>query len=221
VAGAVRRRALPPRNRCTTREADLNAVFARYDAGAHPSNTGKPEFADGTRGARIAAHLGLDIDPASTSDRRAIEVYPHPATIALFGLDRTIKYKHKPGRDLAFLRAESVRLIEYLEGLAHADPGLHVRDNLDWQSLRAQVRRGSRKSEIRAVEDRIDAMLCAYIASYAATRPDDVTVFGDVENGYIVTPTLPDSAPLPLRTLTRGRASRLTDEDVLLRYVGS
>ncbi len=147
-------------------------------------------------------------------------MYPHPATIALFGLDRTIKYKHKPGRDLAFLRAESLRLIEYLEGLAHADPVMHLRDNLDWQAVRSQVSAASRKSEIRAVEDSIDAVLCAYIALYAAVRPDDITVFGDADNGYIVTPALPDSAPPPIRTRTRGRPSRLSDEDVLLRSVG-
>ena len=45
-------------------EAALNRDFARFDAGAHPSNTGKPEFADGTRGAPVAGALGLDIDPA-------------------------------------------------------------------------------------------------------------------------------------------------------------
>ena len=35
-------------------EAALNRDFARFDAGAHPSNTGKPEFSDGTRGARLS-----------------------------------------------------------------------------------------------------------------------------------------------------------------------
>ena len=29
-----------------------------------------------------------------------LEVYPHAATVALFGLDKTLKYKAKPGRDL-------------------------------------------------------------------------------------------------------------------------
>ena len=35
-------------------EAALNKDFAKFDAGAHPSNTGKPEFASGTRAARSA-----------------------------------------------------------------------------------------------------------------------------------------------------------------------
>ena len=36
-------------------EAALNKDFAKFQAGAHPSNTGKPEFANGTRGGRLAA----------------------------------------------------------------------------------------------------------------------------------------------------------------------
>src|SRR5689334_17600974 len=30
-------------------EAELNADFGRFEAGCHPANTGKPEFAQGTR----------------------------------------------------------------------------------------------------------------------------------------------------------------------------
>jgi predicted RNase H-like nuclease len=73
-------------------ETALNRDFARFDAGAHPANTGKPEFAVQPRGARLADRLGLDIDPGSSSRRRAIEVYPHAAMVSLFGLGRTLKY---------------------------------------------------------------------------------------------------------------------------------
>jgi predicted RNase H-like nuclease len=38
-------------------EAALNRDFARYDAGAHPSNTAKPELAGTPRGARLAEAL--------------------------------------------------------------------------------------------------------------------------------------------------------------------
>ena len=103
-------------------EAALNKDFARFDAGAHPSNTGKPEFREQPRGARIAARLGLDMNPRSGRARRAIEVYPHPATVALFRLGRTLKYKNKPGRDLEQLRSELIVLLGLLEGLASADP---------------------------------------------------------------------------------------------------
>src|SRR3954466_5968541 len=99
-------------------EAALNRDFARFQAGAHPANTAKPEFADLPRGARLASALGLDMDPRSASERRAIEVYPHPATVALFRLGRTLKYKDKPGRDRESLRGELKILMGYIEGLA-------------------------------------------------------------------------------------------------------
>src|SRR5512139_1848295 len=115
-------------------EAALNKDFARFDAGAHPSNTGKPEFREQPRGARIAGRLGLDMNPRSGRARRAIEVYPHPATIALFRLGRTLKYKNKPGRDLEQLRAELIVLLSLVEGLADADPPLLV-DSEPWRAL--------------------------------------------------------------------------------------
>jgi len=182
-------------------EAALNADFARFDAGAHPSNTGKPEFRDGTRGARVAARLGLDMNPRSGRSRRALEVYPHPATVALFRLGRTLKYKNKAGRDVADLRSELLVLMGLLEGMAAAAPSLLLDGSDDegaWRELRAAVEGATRKSELRVVEDQVDAVLCAYVALYAERRPEDTTTYGDFETGYIVTPTLPrELAPTP------------------------
>ncbi len=187
-------------------EAALNADFARFDAGAHPSNTGKPEFRDRPRGARVCARLGLDINPRSRRARRAIEVYPHPATVALFGLGRTLKYKNKPGRDLATLRAELQLLMGHLEALATAEPPLVVGEGApaaeEWAAMRDAVATTGRKSGLRVVEDQVDAVLAAYIALFAERRPGGTTTYGDGETGYIVTPTLPaglEPAPRPAR----------------------
>ncbi|HWJ08757.1 MAG TPA: DUF429 domain-containing protein [Nocardioides sp.] len=180
-------------------EQALNSDFARFHAGAHPANTGKPEFSPQPRGARLASQLGLDINPRSGRARRGIEVYPHPATVALFRLGRTLKYKDKSGRDLEQLRAELLVLISLVEGLANAEPALHV-DGPAWRALRAAVVAAGRKSELRVVEDQVDAVVCAYIALFADRRPEDTTTYGDVETGYIVTPTLPtDLVPTPRR----------------------
>ena len=174
-------------------EAALNKDFARFDAGAHPSNTGKRELASGVpRGARVAARLGLDIDPGSRSSRRALEVYPHPATVALFSLGRTLKYKQKPGRSLAGLQSELLTLMRLLEGLATADPPLHLNDHDTWRALVAAAGAATRKSELRLVEDQVDAVVCAYVAAYAARHPERTTTYGDGATGYIVTPTLPE-----------------------------
>ena len=187
-------------------ERALNRDFGRFDAGAHPSNTGKPEFSPVPRGARLAARLGLDLDPDSRARRRAIEVYPHPATVALFGLGRTLKYKNKPGRPLATLREELLALVRLLEGLAAADPALHLLANDDWRALVEQAESATRKSELRQVEDQVDAVVCAYVAFFRERRPDDTTTYGDLAEGYIVTPTLragQQPSPRPPRTPPR------------------
>ena len=161
-------------------EQQLSKDFRRYDAGTHPSNTGKPEFANGTRAARVAKRLGLDIDPRSGRRRRAIEVYPHPATIVLFGLPKVLRYKAKPGRDVDLLRSELLTLMTFVAGVVSTDE--------TWAGLRDQVENATRKSELRRVEDQVDAVLCAYLAHFAEHRPDLVTRYGDPETGYIVTP---------------------------------
>jgi predicted RNase H-like nuclease/ppGpp synthetase/RelA/SpoT-type nucleotidyltranferase len=172
-------------------EAALNKDFRAFQSGAHPSNTGKPEFADGTRGGRLAAALELDVDPYSQRPRRALEVYPHAASVALFRLGRTLKYKDKKGRDIETLRSELLRLMDLIEGLSDANPPLRVTSNDDWQRLRRAAESATRKSELRRAEDPVDAVLCAYVALYAHRRPDDVTAYGDADTGYILSPTLP------------------------------
>jgi len=198
-------------------EAALNRDFARFDAGAHPSNTAKPEFTRTPRGARLAKTLGLDMDPSSRSRRRAIEVYPHPATVALFRLGRTLKYKHKPGRPLPQLRTELQRLMRLIEGLADSTVPLHVRDHEDWISLFALVESAQRKSDLRRAEDQVDAVVCAYVALFAVRRPDLTTTYGDFDSGYIVTPTLPDGhRPSPRKPRLEGRGeTNAVDRDLV------
>lgn len=198
-------------------ERALSRDFRRYDAGTHPSNTGKPEFAEGTRGARVCALLGLDLDPDSSADRRALEVYPHPATVVLFGLERTLKYKQKKGRDLELLRTELLTLMDHVERLVEtggpADP---------WPALRTAVVDATRKSELRVVEDQVDAVVCAYVALFADRWPERTTRYGDLENGYIVTPSLvTDVAAAAVRTYAAGHADLVrAGQDAVDRVVG-
>jgi predicted RNase H-like nuclease len=167
-------------------EAALNRDFRRFDAGTHPANTGLAWFADGGRAARLAAALRLDLDPRSGSARKAFEVYPHAASVALFGLAKTLKYKQKQGREIVQMRSELLRLMDFIEGL----DDLAVTASADWLALRTAVRAATRKSQLRRAEDPVDAVLCAYIARFATVRPAEVTVYGDVESGCIVTPRL-------------------------------
>jgi predicted RNase H-like nuclease len=173
-------------------ETALNRDFHAFEAGAHPANTENPAFKS-PRGARIASALTLDMNPASTSTRRAIEVYPHPATIALFGLEKTLKYKKGT---FEARQHELLQLMTLIEGLDKASPRLRVNHNVSWVELRKRVEAATRPGQLDRDEDPVDAVVCAYVALFWYHRPEDVTLYGDFATGYIVTPTLPpDAAP--------------------------
>lgn len=157
------------------------------------------------------------MNPYSIATRRAIEVYPHPATIALFRLGRTLKYKHKHKRSIGLLQSELLRLMRLIEDLADADVGMRVAQNPDWARLHRTVEAATTKAELRRAEDPVDAVLCAYIALYATERPDGITIYGDFETGYIVTPTLPpDLRPAPRQlTIEPENAGVASDFDLI------
>ncbi|HXO56549.1 MAG TPA: DUF429 domain-containing protein, partial [Mycobacterium sp.] len=148
------------------------------------------------------------MNPASTSTRRAIEVYPHPATIALFGLEKTLKYKRGT---FEARRHELLHLMTLIEGLDKASPRLRVNHNVSWVELRKRVEAATRPVQLDRDEDPVDAVMCAYVALFWYHRPEDVTLYGDFATGYIVTPTLPPDAT-PARR--RRPASRPDNDDL-------
>jgi predicted RNase H-like nuclease len=188
-------------------EAALNRDFQRFDAGARPAYADKPEFRD-PRGARIATALGLDMDPSSTASRRAIEVYPHPATVVLFELKKILKYKRGPFEDR---HRELLQLMTLIEGLDGASPRLRANRSVAWVELRRRVEAATRPGQLDRDEDPVDAVVCAYVALYWYHRPEDVTIYGDFATGYIVTPALASDL-VPER-----RGSRSSLESRLIR----
>lgn len=154
--------------------------FPRLRSGLSSVEHEHPWFAAGSRGVRLADALRAPV----------VEVYPHAATVALFGLPKTLTYKQKPGRGIAQLRGELLRLIGLVETLIRADPSLDVGQHAGWAALRDAVRTATRKAELRRAEDPVDAVVCAYVALLATRRPADVTSYGDDATGRIVTPTL-------------------------------
>ena len=182
-------------------ETALNRDFQRFEAGAHPANTENPAFRN-PRGARIATALTLDMDPGSSSQRRAIEVYPHPASVVLFELDKTLKYK----RGLVETRrSELLKLMTLIEGLDKASPRLRVNHNVSWVELRRRIEAATKLAQLDRDEDPVDAVLCAYVGLYWYHRPEDVTIYGDFATGYIVTPTLPAGVAPPPRRRARAQ----------------
>jgi predicted RNase H-like nuclease len=176
-------------------EREISRCFGAHHAAAHSSNLGLPAFRAGVRGGRIARELGLSIDPSfepGSAVRRAIEVYPHPAIVALFALPLTLKYKAKSGRATAGRCAAFAQLLAHLEGLADASPPLDVTASPRWRDLRLAVAEPATGAALDRAEDEIDAYVCAYVAEYYWTHGlARCRVVGDLDSGYIVTPVTP------------------------------
>ncbi|HWB72587.1 MAG TPA: DUF429 domain-containing protein [Egibacteraceae bacterium] len=175
-------------------EKALNRCFGRFHAGCYPSNTTRVP----PRAERLAAALDLPVDPffaAGSQVRRAIEVYPHAALVALFALDRTLKYKARRGRTVECRHGEFARLLGLLESLATADPPLDVRRAPRWHQLAATVTAERVAARLDRAEDELDAYLCAYVALHRwAHGQARSRVVGDTASGYIVTPVTPELA---------------------------
>lgn len=171
-------------------EAEIGAMFARYHAGAHPANRDRLAIDGVVRGEAIVERLevlGFVHRPEVTAlapARQVVEVYPHPAMVSIFGLDRIVPYKARPNRAADARRAALQEYHRLLASLTTGEPALHGADELLDRDLV-----GLRGAALKAHEDELDGVTCAYIAHYlwrwgmARAR-----VFGSLEAGSITSP---------------------------------
>lgn len=157
--------------------------FGKYHAGCYPANLNRP-FADRTVGVGLSleqrgfAHAPT-IEPQQAG-RYQIEVFPHAAMIGLFGLPRILKYKK--GR-LGDRRSELAKLRQHiLTDLPQKNPRLQITA----EDLPEIPERGP---QVKALEDQLDSLICAYIAAYWWVWGNQKNwVLGDRTTGYIVVP---------------------------------
>ena len=170
----------------------LSAEWRRFEAGALPANRRLLETDGKVRGERLVAILRACCDieecaivPQQTERRIVCEVYPHPAHVSLFALPRTLKYKARKGRSLADRQGELNRYHRLLLGLRDSDPPLKA----DGDGLLAENIHVLRGRALKAHEDRLDAVTCAYVAAYLWHHgPAQTRAYGDVESGHILVP---------------------------------
>ena len=168
--------------------------FGRYHAGCYPANLNRP-FAKRTVGfgcsleARGFVHAP-DLQ-AQQPGRYQIEVFPHPATIRLFNLERILKYKK--GK-LAERRVALGRLRQHLlEDLPKLNPPLSFSDRAVSADLVSDI--PEKGTELKALEDKLDSLTCAYVAAHWwYWGRDRNQVLGDRSSGYII---VPNPHPLP------------------------
>jgi predicted RNase H-like nuclease len=176
----------------------ISRCFSRYHASAHSSNLTNPSFRAGVRAMELADRLDLETTPEFGHEqtlRRAIEVYPHTALVALFDLPLTLKYKAKRGRTVEGRRDEFASCMALIESLSSADPRIDVHESERWTELTAEIASAPTGAALDRAEDEMDAYICAYVGLYYwAHGLSRSRVVGDVETGYIVTPVSPEQA---------------------------
>ncbi len=152
-------------------EAALNRDFAKFEAGAHPTNTGKPEFANGTRGGTPGRRAGPGPRPALASAAARARGLSARGDGGVVPARPDAEVQGQEGPQL---RAAAVGTAPAdgpsIEGLQDADVPLRVTEHDDWQrACDARSKPPTRKSELRRAEDPVDAVLCAYVG--AVRRP--------------------------------------------------
>ena len=200
-------------NRTGSRRCDreLSAEWRKFEAGALPANRqllsrGLPpiveEASDGSKEATAPKlpvrgelltqmlvqrlHFGEIVPiPQRAQDRIICEIFPHPAHVSLFGLDKTLKYKARGRRDYESRWAEFERYQRYLRSLRKATPALkgtkQLLVNTDVRTLRGKA--------LKEYEDVLDALSCAYIVSYLWHHgPGSARVYGTLSQGHIIVP---------------------------------
>ncbi|HEY9771348.1 MAG TPA: DUF429 domain-containing protein [Coleofasciculaceae cyanobacterium] len=160
--------------------------FGRYHAGCYPANLGL-KFADRTVG--FGKSLGAKkFQHAPTIKQKhlgryQIEVFPHPATINLFGLERIVKYKKG---NLADRCRELNKLRVYMTNiLPRLEPALSLAALKQIPVIASQ----QTGKELKAIEDRLDSLLCAYVAAHWWYWGESKNlVLGNLDTGYIIIP---------------------------------
>lgn len=164
--------------------------FGKYHAGCYPANLSLP-FAQRTVSfgleleARGFAHAPI-IEPQRLG-RYQIEVFPHPAIVHLFDLNRILKYKK--GRLLERqLELEKLRNL-IIENLPIRQPILNLSslsEGLKHLFFAEIPRTGA---ALKAVEDHLDSLICAYVgAHWWYWGKERNLVLGEQATGYIVVP---------------------------------
>ncbi|WP_158277207.1 DUF429 domain-containing protein [Serinibacter arcticus] len=177
-------------------ERELTRAYRSADAGTYPSNRTNPLF-DPPRGETLATRFGWRIGTARPSlDTSAavvpaacIEVYPHPAMVGLFGLDRVIPYKPRSTRTIEDRRVSLGVLMAHLEALEPLALAGHPR----WRAHRATLATASRPVDLKRLEDELDGIFCAHLAWLWGTGSTALRVWGDDVDGFIVAPDRADT----------------------------
>ena len=134
--------------------------------------------------ARALSRMGFDPDPQAEGDRM-IETWTQPSQILLFGLDRPLRTKTGP---IGGRKDATSRYRDLIYGkLPFMNPSLEDSDALE--DLVGPDMGGLNGTRLGELEEKLDAVLCAYVAAYLdLCGPDSCAFLGDMRTGYVLLP---------------------------------
>ena len=194
-------------------EREVGDRFGRFHVARRTSNLVRHPDPVGARFVELLEWEGFAHDPRLDeaklrAGRWLFEVYPHPAQVVLFELERISKYKT---RRLEEKRSGVRELQRHLRSLLHATPRLEPSAEIE-QLLGRDVE-PLRGRDIAHYEDSLDALFCSYLAlHYWRWGGERNEMVGDLASGYIILPTTPRALPHAAMTACPAERYRLADD---------
>lgn len=172
------------RNASGTRQADRDAhrLFSKQRAGCYPVHLGLPfapgvlELVSSIRERGYSTELPASFQSVS---KHLFEVYPNAASLRLFDLPQILSYKKGP------VASRKIALERFRELLAAS-----LKKRRPAFSSSTLPFCGETIAQLKACEDQLDAVLCAYIAAHfwywGLSRNN---ILGHPPDGFIVNPS--------------------------------
>ena len=174
-------------------EREVARRFGRYKASPHQAHYAVKQ--GWTAGIDLGAALearGFTLDPEALlggerDGRVAVEVYPHPIHVRLFGLAERIPYKPKARRSVASRRDAMQKYQGHLRTLLASETPRVLHNPHIERALSPETATIARGAALKRLDDTLDGLTCALAAWLAWRAPSDWEMIGDL-NGYIIVP---------------------------------
>lgn len=185
-------------------ENQASTLYGRYHAGAHSNNLKSKHRGPQLLEALAAQGGELVEQAAATGGRRLIfETYPHISMVELFKLEHTIKYKlrwvkrHYEKAEWAEQQlAGQQRLVDCVRRhLCSGTANPRLRTGSQLEQLLSDPGSDLDEDGLKAREDKLDAVVCAYTAAWLDAKRDLVGL-GKVGEGMMIMPRLREIGPL-------------------------
>ena len=129
--------------------------FAKYKLGVYPINK---NIMNKLYGGNRAQELFAKLEKYPLREK-LFEVYTHASIIRCFTKNRVLPYKRKKGRTTPFIKDQLEILQTYLSNVIDSMPKYEI------QNLKSK--------DLKEIEDRLDAMVCAYSLFRSFTKAYD------------------------------------------------